>query len=209
MLDRYLLPLLAAPHQAVARGCVAAGLSADLVTLTGAVVGLAAAPLIALGFPGWALLLFLGNRFLDGVDGHVARLRGATPRGAFLDIACDFLVYAAIPLGFAFADPAHNALPAAALLAGFIGTATTFLAYAATVGPGKVNPAYPNKGLYYLGGLTEGSETILCFALMCLWPAHFPVMAWAFAAACALTTATRLYVGAASLDGTPTHPEKP
>jgi len=209
MLDRYLLPLLGTPHRTVARLCLSAGLGADFITLVGALVGLSAALLIALGCPGWGLLLFLGNRFLDGVDGQVARARGATPRGAFLDIVCDFLVYAAIPLAFAFADPPRNALPAAALLAGFIGTASTFLAYAATVGPRTVSPVYPNKGLYYLGGLTEGSETILFFAAMCLWPEHFAGIAWGFAAACALTAATRLYVGASNLGGHRPDSEKP
>jgi hypothetical protein len=51
--------------------------------------------------------------------------------------------------------------------------------------------AYPTKGIYYLGGLTEGAETIAIFIAMCLLPAYFPVLAYAFAAACAATTLTR------------------
>jgi hypothetical protein len=53
-----------------------------------------------------------------------------TDRGAFLDITLDFLFYASIPLAFALADPAANALPAAVLLAAFIGTGSSFLAFA-------------------------------------------------------------------------------
>ena len=52
----------------------------------------------------------------------MARLTAPTDRGAFLDITLDFLFYASIPLAFAVADPAANALPAAVLLAAFIGT---------------------------------------------------------------------------------------
>lgn len=202
MLDRFTLPMFAAPHRVVAKACLRINLSPNFVTLTGALIGLAAAPLIAMQSFGLALALILSNRFLDGVDGTMARTGtvGPTDRGAFLDIVCDFLFYAAVPLGFAFAEPA-NALAAAVLLASFIGTGTSFLAFAAvTATRGETSPKYPNKGIYYLGGLTEGTETIIAFCAMCLWPQHFAVIAYGFAAACVLTTATRLFFGAKSLD---------
>jgi phosphatidylglycerophosphate synthase len=202
MVDRFLLPWLAAPHRWAARALLRAEFSANAVTLIGAAIGLAALPLIAMQRYGWALALILINRFMDGVDGTMARTgtAGPTDRGAFLDSVCDFLFYAAVPLGFALADPPQNALPAAVLLASFIGTATTFLAFAAAAAKrGMVSPTYPNKGFYYLGGLTEGTETILLFCAMCLWPQHFAWLAYGFAAACAVTTATRLYFGMRSL----------
>jgi len=94
------------------------------------------------------------------------------------------------------ADPAANALAAAALLAAFIGTATTFLAFAALAAQrGLKSPVYPRKGIYYLGGLTEATETLACFVAMCLWPAHFATFAWIFAALCVPTIATRLVAG--------------
>jgi len=202
MLDRFTLPIFAAPHRFVAKACLRANLTPNFVTLTGALIGLAAAPLVALQCYGYALALILINRFLDGVDGTMARTgaMGPTDRGAFLDIVCDFLFYAAVPLGFAFADPA-NALPAAALLASFIGSSSSFLAYASIAAKrGETSPNYPNKGIYYLGGLTEGTETILTFCAMCLWPQHFATMAYVFAAACTVTTVTRIYSGAKSLN---------
>ena len=202
MLDRFALPLFATPHRIVARACLRAGLSANAVTMIGAVIGLAALPTLATQHYGGALALILSNRFLDGVDGTMARTGtvGPTDRGAFLDTVCDFLFYAAVPLGFALANPAANALAAAVLLASFIGTATTFLAFAvASAKRGVLSPSYPNKGFYYLGGLTEGTETILLFCAMCLWPQQFAWLAYGFAAACAVTTATRLYFGMRSL----------
>jgi phosphatidylglycerophosphate synthase len=200
MVDRFLLPLFSRPHQWAARALLRAKLSANFVTLLGAVIGLSALPLLAMQCYGWALTLILINRFLDGVDGTMARMTVATDRGAFLDTVCDFLFYAAVPLGFALAEPAANALPAAVLLASFIGTATTFLAFAvAAANRGMVSPHYPHKGFYYLGGLTEGSETIVLFCAMCLWPQHFAWLAYGFAAACAVTTATRLFFGMRSL----------
>ena len=141
---------------------------------------------------GLALLCFLLNRIVDGLDGAVARIVGPTDRGAFLDIALDFIVYASVPLGFAVADPAANALPAVVLLFGFMGTASSFLAFAAVAGRRRLkSDAFPDKGIHYLGGLTEGTETIAFFALMCLRPGWFPALAWVFATLCVVTTCTR------------------
>jgi len=43
--------------------------------------------------------------------------------------------------------------------------------------------------------LTEATETLACFAAMCLWPQHFATLAYGFAALCAITIATRLWWG--------------
>ena len=196
MFDRALTALIRRPLQAGARGLVAWGVSADAVTWLGFAVGLAGAVAIALVQPLLGLALVLLSRLLDGLDGAVARLTQPTDRGAFLDITLDFLFYASIPLAFAVADPGANALPAAVLLAAFMGTASSFLAFAVLAERrGLQSTDYPTKGLYYLGGLTEASETLICFALMCLWPAHFAWWAYGFAALCALTVLGRLAAG--------------
>jgi phosphatidylglycerophosphate synthase len=196
MLDRAALRLLAPPMQALARLLVRAGVGADAVTLAGFALGLAGAAAIAWQRPLAGLALLLASRMCDGLDGAVARLTQPTDRGAFLDIALDFLFYASIPLGFAVADPVANALPAAVLLASFIGTGSSFLAFAVLAERrGLHSTAYPSKGLYYLGGLTEATETLACFALMCLFPQQFALWAYGFAALCALTTVTRLAAG--------------
>jgi phosphatidylglycerophosphate synthase len=196
MLDRHLLPVVRAALDAPARALVARGVSADQVTLAGFGLGLLAIIALAFGAYGLALLLILANRIADGMDGIMARMTAPTDRGAFLDIALDFVFYALVPFGFALADPATNALPAAALIASFVGTGSSFLAFASIAAKrGLTAEAYPTKGIYYLGGLTEGTETIGLFIAMCLWPAAFPVLAWCFAALCALTTLTRWHQG--------------
>jgi phosphatidylglycerophosphate synthase len=196
MLDRRALALLGPLLAPLARGLVRIGVHADHVTLAGFGVGLAAAGAIAVQQYTWGLALIALSRLADGLDGAVARLTKPTDRGAFLDITLDFLFYAAVPLAFAFADPAANALAAALLIAAFIGTATTFLSFATLAAQrGLKSAAYPDKGLYYLGGLTEATETLACFALMCLWPQHFRWWAGGFAALCGLTIATRLVAG--------------
>ncbi len=126
--------------------------------------------------------------------------RMPTDRGAFLDITLDFLFYASVPLAFAITDPAANALPAAVLLAAFIGTGSSFLAFAVLAERrGLASAAYPDKGLYYLGGLTEASETLICFALMCVWPERFAWWAYGFAVLCGVTTVARIVGGARAL----------
>ena len=196
MLDRALTPLIRRPLTAIANGLVGLGVRADNVTWAGFAVGLGGAAAIASGHPLAGLAMVLLSRLLDGLDGAVARLTQPTDRGAFLDITLDFLFYASIPLGFAWADPGANALAAATLLAAFFGTGVSFLAFAVLAERrGLHSSAYPNKGFFYLGGLTEASETLLVFALMCLWPAAFASLAYIFAALCAVTTAGRLAAG--------------
>jgi len=196
MLDRLALRVLRPGLDRAARGLRALGVGADAVTVTGFVVGMAAAVAIAAGHAMPGLLLMLASRLCDGLDGALARATKPTDRGAYLDITLDFLFYASVPLAFAVADPLSNGLAAAVLLAAFIGTATTFLAFAALAERRHLaSAAYPGKGIYYLGGLTEATETLACFVLMCLWPARFALFAGVFAALCAVTIATRLWAG--------------
>jgi phosphatidylglycerophosphate synthase len=196
VLDRIALRLLKPAMDRSAGALQALGVRADQVTVVGFVVGMASAAAIALGHFNTGLALMLLSRLCDGIDGALARLTAPSDRGGFLDITLDFLFYASIPLAFAIADPAANALAAATLLAAFIGTASSFLAFATLAAQrGLKSTAYPSKGIYYLGGLTEATETLLCFALMCLWPMHFAFFAWVFAALCLLTIATRVVAG--------------
>ncbi|BBK31584.1 phosphatidylglycerophosphate synthase [Stella humosa] len=210
MLDRALQPFLHRALVGPARRLAGLGIAADQLTLAGFTIGLAALPLLAAGRPVAALAAILVNRLLDGLDGAVARLVGPTDRGAFLDIACDFFFYAAVPFGFALADPAANALPAAFLLLAFVGTGSSFLAFAAVAARrGMAEERLAAKGIRYLGGLTEGTETLACFAAMCLWPAGFPLLAWVFGTLCLVTTATRWWTGWRSFGQAPDdrHPQ--
>lgn len=192
MIDRYILPLQKRMLQPLADMLVRARVSADSITLSGFIVGLAAVPLLAFGHYGAALAIILINRVFDGLDGAVARTAGATDRGAYIDIAFDFFFYTLVPFGFALANPEQNALAASALIASFMGTGSSFLAFATIAAKRGISAdAYPQKGIYYLGGLAEGTETIATFVAMCVWPSHFDAIAWAYAAICMVTAMTR------------------
>ncbi len=196
MLDRHLHPRLKPLLNRLVMRLDKPGISPDGITLIGFAIGVLALPFLALGWYLAALVAIVLNRLLDGLDGALARRRGLTDAGGFLDIALDFLFYALVPFGFALADPALNALPAAWLLFAFIGTGSSFLAFATLAAKHDIgNPGYAHKSFYYLGGLTEGTETFLLFVLFCLFPAHFAWLAWVFGALCWLTTATRIWSG--------------
>lgn len=193
MLDKAVQQALRPAMDLAGAALVRLGVGADAVTLAGFVTGMAAALAIGLQQFLAGLALMLLSRLLDGLDGAVARASAPTDRGGFLDITLDFLFYAAIPLGFAFANPAANALPAAVLLASFIGTGSSFLAFAVLAEKrGLAGTALPGKSFYFLGGLTEATETIAAFAAMCLWPQWFGHIAYGFAALCAITAALRI-----------------
>lgn len=196
MFDRSASQKMAPSIQRLARQAKRLGLTANQLTLLGFLLGVFAASLIAFEAYLAGAVAILASRLLDALDGAVARLTRATDAGGFLDIALDFVFYASIPLAFAISDPARNALPAAVLLAAFIGTGSSFLAFAVMAAKrGLHNLATPNKSFYFLGGLTEASETLLCFMAMCVWPGLFIELAYGFAALCAITTATRIWWG--------------
>ena len=192
MLDGALRRFLDPPLEAMARPLAAAGISANAMTLGGFALGMLALPLLAAGAYSAALLAILVNRLADGLDGAIARNRGPTDLGAYLDIICDFVFYGAVVFGFVLAAP-ENQLPWAFLLLTFIGTGGSFLAFATFASRRRLETnARGLKSLYYLGGLTEGSETIGLFVLCCLFPQAFGIFAWIFGAACCLTTGTRI-----------------
>jgi phosphatidylglycerophosphate synthase len=192
MLDATLRPLIDPPLARLAALAVRAGISANAATIAGFLIGICAVPLIAGEAYLWALPLILVSRLFDGLDGAIARRTQATDVGGFLDISLDFIFYAAIVFGFALARP-ENALPAAFLLFTFSGTASTFLGFAIfAVRRGITTELRGRKSLYYLGGLTEGTETIAAFVLACLYPEAFPWIAIVFGALCLVTTGTRI-----------------
>lgn len=197
-LRRLVDPALDAAGGALSR----CGVSANAMTIAGFAAGMLALPALTMQAYGAALACILLNRLSDGLDGAIARRRGATDFGGYLDIVLDFIFYAGIALGFALADPAANALAACFLIFSFMGTGSSFLAYAVMAAKrGRTSMERGPKSLYYLGGLTEGAETIALFVAICLWPGWFPVLAYGFGALCWLTTATRIL--AARRDFTP------
>lgn len=191
MLDAKLRPLIDPPLNAAGRALANAGVTANGLTVTGLALGLLGAVAIAFGHVGWGLALIIGNRILDGLDGAVARVHGPSDLGGYLDIVADFAFYVSIPLGFGIMA-AQNTLPALVLVASFVLTGVSFLAFAVIAGKrGAETEAHGRKSFFYSTGLAEGTETIAVFIAMCLFPAWFAPLAYGYAALCVLTVVQR------------------
>lgn len=192
MFDHRLIPLQRRLLSPVAEAAAAAGIAADRITIAGFLLGVAAIPFLSAGQFWVAVFLIVLNRLFDGLDGEVARRQGASDRGAFLDISLDFVFYALVPLGFALNQPEVNGLAAAVLIASFVGTGSSFLAFSLIAERRSMSSVnFPKKGIYYTGGLAEGAETIVVFMAMCVLPDYFVPLALGFAAVCAVTTVSR------------------
>ena len=196
MLDVFARRFIDGPLNAAARRLARRGVEANALTLSGFGVGLVAVPLLAIEAYLPALGCILLNRIADGLDGPLARARGqASDLGGFLDIVCDFIFYSAVIFGFALGKP-EQAVAAAFLIFSFIGTGSSFLAYAIVAAKrGITTDLRGRKSLYYLGGLTEGTETVVLLVVICLFPDWFAWIAWGFGTACWLTTAGRVLAG--------------
>ena len=198
MLDGLMRRVIDAPLNRGGRWLAARGASADQVTLIGLGLGLFAAVLVALGGSGlWVALPLMASRLADGLDGAVARARGKSDFGGYLDITCDFAFYAAIPLAFALRDPGANGAAAAFLLATFYVNGATFLGFAILAArQGMETVSRGEKSLYFTAGLLEGTETILFFLLIVLFPALFVPAACTFGALCLVTAGARVLLAA-------------
>ena len=125
-----------------------AGISANSVTITGFVIGL--------------------------LDGSIAKYAGKTDFGVFLDAALDYMFYAGVIFGFALAHPAQNAVAAIFLLFGFTSAAAALLSYAVIAYKNNA-PKLPevSQSPFYLGGVAQGSETLVALIVLCLIPGLF------------------------------------
>ena len=150
------------------------GVSANVVTVTGFVIGLLAINFLSLENYVLALVCILLNRFFDALDGAIARHDKPTDFGLFLDAALDYVFYAGVIFGFALANPMQNAVAAAFLLFAFTAAASAMLAYAVI--------AYKNdcgkqedmtSSPFYLGGFAQGFETMIALVVLCVVPGFF------------------------------------
>ena len=137
------------------------------------------------------LFLFL-NRLFDGLDGAIARLVGETDLGAFYDIISDFIFYSLFPIAFVWVN-IENAYAICFLLLSFVSTQSTFLASAWLIEKNKILISKKNiKSFFYIGGITEGFETIICFSLMLFFNNLIELISYCFGTLCWITFVFRI-----------------
>lgn len=180
------------------------------VTTTGWVVGVGAC--FAAGAGEWrlALVLWLLNRLADGLDGPLARRRSPTDLGGFLDVLADFSVYAGFVVGVAVAVPEAR-LACVVLLTAYYLNGVAFLALSPLLE--RRGATGDGRSLLFVGGLAEGTETVLAYVVLCLVPDHAETVAWVFAAVVGVTVVQRVGLGVLELGirdrGRPRTPEPP
>lgn len=196
MLDSTLRRLCAPVLDRVARDLVPAGVRAGHVTGVGFVLGIGAAGAAAASRWWLALALWLVSRLLDALDGPVARAREtASLRGGFLDVVADFTVYGTFVVGVAVAVPGAR-LACAVLLLSYYVNGAAFLALSAAADRAGVAVDDGRRSFGFVGGLAEGTETVVVHALFCLMPGQAALIAWVFAAVVGITAAYRAWFGA-------------
>jgi len=162
-------------------------ITADAVTILG--FGIGCLCFVALYFQAYsaALFLLILNRLCDGLDGPIARQTKASDLGGYLDIVSDFIFYAGFIFFFALGQP-DTGLAASYMLFGFMGSASSFLAYAIIAAKrGQNHEKQGRKSFYYLKGITEGTETVISFVIICLFPAAFTAICWIYGTLCLIT----------------------
>ncbi len=192
MIDAQLRRYIDPPLNGIAVLLKRTRVTANQVTIGGFLLGLTVIPVLAFQLYVLAIVIIAINRFADGLDGAIARGRGITDVGGYLDIVLDFIFYSAVIFGFCLAMP-DQAIYGAYLIFSFIGTGTSFLTLSIFAAKRSLSTDHQGtKSIYYLGGLTEGFETNFTFLLMCLFPAWFWLIASIFGTLCWITTLTRI-----------------
>ena len=193
MLDRFIRPLIDPPLNAIGRRLAHKGITANQLTLAGFVFGIAAMGAISLKHYQVGAVFIIINRLFDGLDGAVARQTALSDFGGFLDIVCDFIIYAGVVFAFSYAEN-HHQFYASFLIFSFIGPVSSFLAYAILAAKRQVTTQDRGvKSFYHLGGICEGTETALVLVLLCLVPSCFNVACLVYGSLCWLTTLGRVH----------------
>ncbi len=132
------------------------------------------------------------NRICDALDGAVARQTVAKPLGQFLDMTLDLIFFAGLPFAFALADPARG-LAAVFFVFGILASGASSLAF--TVVAEEQGAAVTPRGytaLGYLARLMEDSEFFVAFAIACVAPQAFSVIAYIVGVLCFMTAGARI-----------------
>lgn len=166
----------------------------NTLSVLGFLVGIGSALLLLRQAYAPALLLWLLNRVLDGLDGTVARAqRRQTDFGGYLDLLLDFALYALIPVCLALGSPVPGVLPAlGALLGSFYLNAASWMYLAAVLEKRALGARGGATSIVMPPGLIEGAETILFFSLFMLLPGALVPLFAAMATLVLLTVGQRL-----------------
>ena len=209
MFDTAARRVLARPLDTAAAALTRVGwLTPDRVTILGLLLGLASAAMAAHRWWVGALTLWLLSRLADGLDGPLARRRTAdhaqahairdegpppSQAGGFLDISADFVVYGTTVVGVAV-GAGGSPWPFLAVLLAYYVNGSVFLAFS-SVAERTGRTIEDGRSLSFLGGLAEGTETVVVHSLWCLFPGTAGAIATVWAVVVGISAAHRIWAG--------------
>ncbi len=168
--DRWLAPL----------AMLLRGVSPNLLSVIALGIGLGAAVAAARGAFALGLALWLANRITDGLDGTVARLAGRqTDFGGYLDILLDFVVYAAVPLGFGIQSRDPGVLLWAVALEGVFFVNACSWMFLSAVLEKRASGAAASGELTTVTmppALVAGFETVVFYSLFFVFPGRLELL---------------------------------
>ena len=197
MLDATTRRLVRGPLERAAAVAAGAGLTPGLVTAVGLLVGVGACVAAALAQWWVALVLWLLNRTLDGLDGALARRTAPSDLGGMLDFLADFVVYGGLVVAVAIAEPGAR-VAATVLLAVYLLNNVALLSFASLIEKRGLNLG-DERSLRFTAGLTEGTETIAAYVVLCLLPGRAATVMWVFAAMVLFTVGQRVRLAVVTL----------
>lgn len=193
MLDAAMRRRLDAPLDRVGARLDARGVRPNALTLAGFGIGVAAC--VATAFELWwlGLVLWLLNRLADGLDGPLARRRGSTDFGGFLDIVCDFAIYGGLLVSIGIARPDARIACLVVFLAYYL-SGSAFLAFSSLAE--RRRAAGDGRSLHFPAGIAEGTETIIAMVVVLALPDRAEVLLWIWATLVGITLLQRIAITA-------------
>ena len=177
--------------------------SPNQMTLIGFFLGIASAYSFATGLVGWGMVFWFANRIVDGFDGTMARVSGKqTDFGGFLDMVCDMVVYALIPIGLtvyaASLEAQINAFSwhwfSLSIMLGvfYVNIGSLFYLSALIEKHNSLKKGSKTTSIAFPTSLIEGTETIVFYTLFMLFVEHLFLLYLVFSFLCCINIMHRL-----------------
>lgn len=178
----------------------------NIISFIALLIGLLAATAVIYQLYWYALVLWIFNRILDGLDGLIARIHHKqSDFGGYLDLILDFIVYLVFPISFVIASPttgtffAGNFWALVALLSSYYVNTASWMGLSTLLEKRRLASPDRQTSMEMPAGLIEGAETILFYSMFCIFPAYIGYLFWLMAALVLLTACQRVVWAARNL----------
>jgi phosphatidylglycerophosphate synthase len=194
MFDERVRASLARAVKPVAVRLARAGVTPNAVSVTAFGGSLAAAALVASGYPRAGLVAWLLSRLGDALDGILARAGGRSSAfGGYLDITLDMAAYSVMALAFAVAHPEHGIVWPAILLGYALAITTTLALSNAAAALGR-RVSDTDRTFQFTTGIAEAGETTVMYVLWVVFPGWLGWLAWIWVAMIIVTVVQRSWL---------------